>query len=249
MSARQVKTRDLRGTWPRALLSLAFSVTLIMGIRWALFEPYVIPSESMVPTLLVHDHILVNKFSYGIRVPFTQQWLIQFAEPKRGEIMVFRSVEDPQIFFVKRLIGLPGDELDITRREVRINGKALPIRGATEAEREFFLKGKTEEERSSLENKTFEMENLDGFEHIVVHESVLSEESPKHFTVPENSYFMMGDNRDHSSDSRYWGVLPFENVLGRASLIWLSCERMVDESSRLCDLSTLRTDRIFSKVH
>lgn len=197
---------DKRGTWPRALLSLTFSILLILSIRWAFLEPYIIPSESMVPTLLVHDHIAVNKLVYGLRIPFTQQWLVKFSGPQRGDIVVFRSVEDSKIFLIKRVVGLPGDELEITSRTVKINGQ--------------------------LENPATESDD----------------EIPRKISVPANHYFMMGDNRDNSSDSRVWGPLPHDNILGRASLIWLSCEEMAEGSSRLCNFAKLRTERIFSRV-
>src|SRR3954469_21342838 len=91
--------------------SFLMAVAAILAFRWALFEPYVIPSGSMIPTLLIHDHILVNKLAYGLRIPFTKQWLMHFAAPQRGDIIVFRSVERNDLFLVKRLVGLPGDEI------------------------------------------------------------------------------------------------------------------------------------------
>ncbi|HVK62428.1 MAG TPA: signal peptidase I [Bdellovibrionales bacterium] len=172
---------DKRGTWLQALGSLTGAVLLILTIRWALFEPYVIPSGSMLPTLQIRDHIFVNKFAYGIRLPFSSHYLIRFGEPKRGDIIVFRSVDDDDIFLVKRVVGLPG-------------------------------------------------ETLEGV------------------TVPPDSYFMMGDNRENSADSRVWGVLPMNRILGRASLIWLSCEETLSESNQLCDPSTIRWNRIFMRV-
>ncbi len=233
MFARKKSPRDLRGTWPRALLSLSFSILIVLAIRWALFEPYIIPSESMVPTLLVHDHLAVNKFVYGLRVPFTQQWLIKFSKPKRGDIVVFRSVEDPQIFLIKRVIGLPGETLEISDRSISVNGTVV------------------EQKASKTDvNLDYKIESLEGREHLIVYENGRSSnDEPRKIVVPDDHFFMMGDNRDNSSDSRVWGTLPFDNILGRASIIWLSCEEMAEGSSRLCNFAKLRGERIFSRVH
>ena len=239
------KKVDKRGTWTRALVSLAFSIGLIMGIRWAFFEPYIIPSESMVPTLLVHDHIMVNKFAYGLRVPFTKKFLLKFAEPKRGDLIVFRSVEDPQIFLIKRVVGLPGDEIQHSSRSLLINGQSIEQRAASESEiAPFSLRLPLQ-----ASEVDFRIENLEGFEHIAIfHRSDSPLESLETIKVPENHVFVMGDNRDRSADSRSWGTLPIDNILGRASHIWLSCEQMAEGSSRLCNFATLRSERIFSKV-
>jgi signal peptidase I len=255
------KKRDRRGTWPQAIASLLFSVLIILAIRWALLEPYIIPSGSMVPTLLIHDHIFVNKFAYGVRIPFSQKWLLQWSSPKRGEIIVFRSVEDPKIFLIKRVVGLPGDHLEITSRSLKINGKEAAQLDASDSEKASFIVRQEQYQGADL-NFDFKTEDLDGFKHILIYErndnstlydqvdldDLADTENPKIFEVPEGHYFMMGDNRDHSGDSRMWGTLPFENVLGRASIIWLSCEKMVEGSSRICDFSKLRTERLFSRV-
>ena len=271
MFARASGPIDKRGTWPKALLSLTFSIFIILGIRWAFLEPYIIPSESMVPTLLVHDHIAVNKFAYGLRVPFTQKWLLKFSGPKRGDIVVFRSIEDPQTFLIKRVVGLPGDKIETSHRYLKINEKVVVQRAATAEEQLAF---RVRENRSGDLNSNFPffIENLDGFEHIIAYEGEGDKENPiyededfssalgatatgkvllptKDFEVPQGHYFMMGDNRDNSSDSRMWGPLPHENILGRASVIWLSCDEMAEGSSRLCNFATLRSERIFSKVH
>lgn len=256
----RLRRNDKRGTWPQALLSLAFSILLILGIRWALLEPYIIPSESMVPTLLVNDHITVNKFAYGLRVPFTQKWLLKFSDPKRGDIIVFRSVEDPSVFLIKRVVGLPGDKIETSHRYLKINEKVVEQRAATASEQAPF---RIRENRSGdlNSNYPFFIEILDGFEHVIAYEGDQEFSSDlgatttgevllptKSFEVPEGHYFMMGDNRDNSGDSRMWGPVPHENILGRASMIWLSCEEMAENSSRLCNFATLRTERIFSKV-
>src|ERR1700729_3545582 len=108
--------------------SFLLAVAAILAFRWALFEPYVIPSGSMIPTLLIHDHILVSKFAYGLRIPFTKVWMFRGEEPKRGDIVVFRSVEDSGYFMIKRVVGLPGDQVEIEPEGyVKINGEKLEV--------------------------------------------------------------------------------------------------------------------------
>ncbi len=242
--------RDLRGTWGQALCSLFGAVLLILSIRWAFIEPYVIPSGSMIPTLLVHDHIFVNKFSYGIRLPFTTEWLLRFAQPQRGDVIVFRSVEDASVFVVKRVIGLPGDEIRVAANgQLIINGKAIERRPVEEAEAAKLVETWPEQDRSDLLEKfAFFEEDLDGRKHIAIQErgdSLPDQEAVQGpYKVLPNSLFMMGDNRDNSSDSRVWGSLPIDRVLGRASLIWLSCEETLPEANQLCDVNTMRWERM-----
>jgi signal peptidase I len=242
--------RDLRGTWPQALGSLAGAILLILGIRWAFFEPYVIPSGSMIPTLLVHDHILVNKFSYGVRVPFTSNWLMRFGEPGRGDVIVFRSVDDASVFLVKRVVGLPGDEILIrTNGQLLVNGEEIPRTVLTAEEAEARLAGWPEEERIAL-IETFEIseEVLGGKSFLVMRDPGGEGDDQGPYTVPENSLFMMGDNRDHSSDSRSFGAVPVGGILGRASLVWLSCEETLQDMNRLCDPKTIRKERILERI-
>ena len=117
-----------QGTWISALVLLVLPLLIIVLFRWILFEPFVIPSASMMPTLLVHDHLFVTKYSYGIKAPFGDGWLVRFSEPKRGDIVVFRYPEKREVFFIKRLIGLPGDSIKVQNGQITLNGKPWVIR-------------------------------------------------------------------------------------------------------------------------
>ena len=118
---------DLRATWPQALLTLFGPILLFLGVRWLIAEPFVIPSGSMIPTLHIHDHILVNKLAYGVHVPFSKSWLTHWSNPKRGDIVVFRYPENPDVFLVKRAIGLPGDRVALQSGALRINDQVLNL--------------------------------------------------------------------------------------------------------------------------
>jgi signal peptidase I len=245
------QNQDLRGTWPEALGSLSLSILVILLIRWSLFEPYVIPSGSMIPTLLIHDNILVNKFAYSLRVPFTNRPIFSWAEPSRGDVIVFKSVDEEGIFLVKRVIGLPGDEVRLgDGGRLFINDKEVPTTEMSAIEIQDLLKGWVPYAREALiNNDVFYTENLDGKSHVRLQSKEEREGEPRGpFKVPLGQLFMMGDNRDNSSDSRVWGTLPLTSVLGRASIIWLSCEDTLPESRQLCDPKTIRWNRIFKRI-
>lgn len=246
---RPAPSRDLRGTWPRSLAALAGSLLLICTIRWALIEPYVIPSESMVPTLLVHDHIFVNKFAYGFRLPFAETYLIYFAPPKRGDVVVFRSVDDSHVFLVKRVIGLPGDDIQLKDDRLYVNGAGVPTLPMSDVEQSQVLEDWTKEARvSAIDGYEMFNETLGEKTHPVFRDKFTREaESPK-VKVPPGNLFMSGDNRDHSADSRTFGFLPLNHVLGRASLIWLSCEEALAQSGQLCNPQQMRWRRLFKRV-
>lgn len=226
---------------------------MILVIRWAFFEPYVIPSGSMIPTLLVHDHILVNKFSYGVHVPFSTSWLIQLSQPKRGDVIVFRSLDNKDVFLIKRVVGLAGEEIQIADDgKLIINGHPAPVRKLSEEERQTVVATWPEDARAEyLERYEFWEEMLDGRPHLTFRLASGSRFAGESFQVPEDSLFMMGDNRDNSSDSRDWGAVPMSHVLGRASVIWLSCEETLEnlpEARQICDPRTLRWHRMAGAI-
>jgi signal peptidase I len=231
--------------------SFILAVCAILAFRWLLFEPYVIPSGSMIPTLLIHDHILVNKFAYGARIPFTKRWLFRNSEPKRGDIVVFRSVEDSGYFMIKRVMGIPGDKIEIgPDGYVKINGERLPTTPLAVSEDPASQKPYYPVKKGDLDAPydkfEFFEENVMG----VHHRSILVKNVERYFDYPvevqPDHYFVMGDNRDNSKDSRYWGTLPRENLLGKAMFIWLSCENTLEFLPFLCNPLELRWGRFFN---
>lgn len=213
-------------------------VAAITIFRSFLYEPFQIPSGSMIPTLLDGDFILVEKFAYGVKDPVWRSQLVNMDEPERGDVAVFKYPLDERIDFIKRVVGLPGDTIIYRNKEVYIK----PRCGAGETETqglkcgEFNKVSKTIVERNELAltgiPQIVGSENLAGVEHGILINPAMPElvgryfnqagTSPDEWRVPKDSYFMMGDNRDNSQDSRMWGFVPKENLVGKAVFIWMS---------------------------
>ncbi|MDD2893831.1 MAG: signal peptidase I [Halothiobacillaceae bacterium] len=193
-----------------------FPVLLVVVVlRSFVAEPFRIPSGSMMPTLEVGDFILVNKFAYGVRLPVLRTKIIPVGEPKRGDVAVFKYPEQPEIDYIKRVIGLPGDRIRYVNKQLTINGQLVPL------EKLGTYPGDGANGREV--GTTVYREDLLG----VVHETLQRSGAvgPEgEFTVPEGKYFVMGDNRDNSRDSRYWGFVPEDNLVGRAMLVWMSLD-------------------------
>jgi len=196
--------------YARAFFPVILAVFLI---RSFLVEPFRIPSGSMLPSLHIGDFILVNKFSYGIRLPVANAKLVELGDPKRGEVAVFRFPSDPSVNYIKRIIGVPGDRIVYKDKRLTINGTPMPLEEARPYAL-FHGNGGT----SVLLRR---VESLDGVRHDIL-QSDRPDDGPMDITVPPGHYFVMGDNRDQSNDSRYWGFVPDENLVGRAFLIWFS---------------------------
>ena len=211
-------------------------LVIILIVRSFLYEPFRIPSGSMMPTLLIGDFILVNKFDYGIRLPITHTKIIDNNKPRRGDVMVFKYPENPQIDYIKRVVGLPGDRI------VYDNNRNLRIYPSCENK----IFDKCGEEVLIPTNRDLD-KTFDYYEKLIKRDLALdiyreklgdleietlrnpyirrTEELPfSDVVVPENSYFVMGDNRDHSADSRFWGFVPQENIVGRAVAVWFHVE-------------------------
>ena len=194
---------------------------IVLVLRSFLVEPFQIPSGSMKPTLDVGDFILVNKFSYGIRLPVIDKKIIEVGDPKRGDVMVFRYPSDPTVNYIKRVVGLPGDKIRYT------SDKKLYVNDQLVAEQ---LVGA---EPNTLGSAQLYKEKLGEVEHMIRKEMSRYRTPPDHeWTVPAGHYFMMGDNRDNSNDSRYWddpnipkdelGMVPDKNIVGKAFAVWMS---------------------------
>ncbi len=180
---------------------------LVVIVRSFLFEPFRIPSGSMIPTLLIGDFIFVNKFTYGLRLPVLHTKVVDIGKPERGDVMVFRLPSDPRVNYIKRVVGLPGDTVEYRNRRLVINGVPVPIKPLGQPSPAGQLA----------------TEQLGDAEHAVLLEPFRPSREGR-YVVPAGHYFMMGDNRDNSQDSRYpqVGFVPAANIVGKAVRIWLS---------------------------
>jgi signal peptidase I len=179
----------------------------VLIIRSFIFEPFRIPSGSMMPTLLQGDYIFVKKYVYGLRLPVVEKKMIETGEPQRGDVVVFRLPSDPNINYIKRVVGLPGDRIEYREHKLTINGEVVLLnRDAVSP---------------NHDNMPQFVENLDGREHAILIARPGNTMRDGVYVVPEGSYFMMGDNRDNSRDSRFIGVIAEKFLVGEAVRIWM----------------------------
>jgi signal peptidase I len=203
-------------------------ILIVFVLRSFLVEPFKIPSGSMIPTLLVGDFILVNKFAYGVRLPIINRKILEIGQPKRGDVMVFRYPEDPSLDYIKRVVGLPGDRIAYAGKQLSINGVEVQLKPMPD-----YL------HRERIQYAKQYSETIGGIAHAILVEEDAPSGVPfaRQFpfrdncnynnggvvcTVPPGHYFMMGDNRDNSADSRVWGFVPDENLVGKAFFIWFN---------------------------
>ncbi len=246
--------------WVETTASVFPVLTVVLIVRSFIFEPFQIPSGSMMPTLLIGDFILVEKFAYGLKDPITQTTLIPTGHPQRGDVAVFKYPKDPSVDYIKRVIGLPGDKVvfDPASKTLTINpgcgtGKcdsALPVTytniepsdfiqtfsgfDGNETGNGFFQVPQGETMRGGLRLGT-RKETLGDVTHNILLVNEAQSQANMYYqqpgqpqstwVVPQGQYFMMGDNRDNSADSRYWGFVPEKNLVGKAVAIWMSFEK------------------------
>ncbi len=188
-------------------------ILLVLLIRSFLAEPFRIPSGSMMPTLLVGDFILVNKFSYGLRLPVLNTKVLDLGSPKTGDVVVFKYPEDPRVDYIKRVVGVPGDHVEYRNKVLYINGQEV----AQQLNGVYVGEGGG----AAMTSASRHLENLGGVTHEILTESGKPARDFEYF-VREGEYFVMGDNRDNSLDSRYWGTVPDRNLVGKAFMIWMN---------------------------
>ena len=211
--------------WTAGLFPVIIAVFVL---RSFLFEPFKIPSGSMIPTLLVGDLILVNKFHYGIRLPVINVPLTEGNKPQRGDVMVFRYPPKPSLDYIKRVVGVPGDEVSYLNKRLSINGKpvdAAPLPDYFDEDAMRYFKQFEEDlvgHKHRLLNDTDRPAFIPGADDFPFRENCRYSVEGVVCKVPPGHYFMMGDNRDNSLDSRYWGFVPDRNIVGRAFFVWMN---------------------------
>jgi signal peptidase I len=207
-------------------------IIFVFALRSFVFEPFKIPSGSMIPTLLVGDLILVNKFIYGIRLPLIDKKIIDVSNPKRGDVMVFRYPKDPSLDYIKRIVGVAGDTVEYKSKKLIINGKPLQTKQLPDyfdSDKSIYFKH-YEEKLGDVAHRVLNDE--DKAPYVLSADSFPYRDNCQYNTdgfvckVPAGHYFTMGDNRDNSSDSRYWGFVPDKNVVGKAFFIWMNFSQL-----------------------
>lgn len=205
-------------------------IVVVFLIRSFWVEPFKIPSGSMKPTLLVGDFILVNKYTYGIRIPVINRKVVEVGDVKRGDVVVFRFPADPSVDYIKRVVGIPGDKVQYRGKLLTVNGQAVPVEAAghyTDAELNFLRLPMFSEKLGAKAHQMLVIPsepplNLAQVRQFPHRDNCEYNDDGFTCTVPPGHYFMMGDNRDQSADSRYWGFVPDDHIKGRAFLVWMN---------------------------
>lgn len=207
-SHKQAGTDPLLVDYARSLLPV---FVIVLVIRSFLFQPFRVPSGSLEPTVEPGDFVLVSQYAYGLRLPVINTKILDIGEPQRGDIVVFHYPVDPRVDFIKRVIGLPGDHIQYQNKQLTINGHKI---------KQTFLSNTVDEEAGQRISAKVFRENLLGTQHRIMQYLYTGPTMSFDFTVPKGFYFVMGDNRDGSADSRYWGFVPQKDLVGKALLVW-----------------------------
>ena len=216
-------------TWIEYSGSFFPVIALVFFLRSFLYEPFKIPSTSMVPTLLVGDLILVNKYTYGVRLPVLNKKIIDVGDPQRGDVMVFKYPKDMTQDYIKRVIGVPGDKITYENKRLTVNGvevKYTALDDYLDDEKLIYNK-QFQEQLNNVSHRILNSQNAgtdvrDGLKLFPYRENCTYRYEGFTCVVPQGNYFMMGDNRDNSADSRYWGFVPDKNIVGKAFFVWMN---------------------------
>jgi len=217
-------------------------ILAVLVVRSFLFEPFKIPSSSMVPTLKIGDHIFVSKFNFALTLPFTKAELLRTGTPKRGDVVVFLFPRDESLHYIKRVVGVPGDKVEFRGKDLYLNGELVAKEKVTDPTVIEQVTGSRE-----ISGELYR-ETIDGNSHYVRYTRAASydfEGAPHVETVPPDKFFVVGDNRDDSYDSRSWGYVPRENIKGKAQIVWLS----LDQDEAWGKLNKVRWGRCGMVIH
>ena len=224
LKKRRKKTGSKPSVIIEGIISLFPVLLIVLIIRAFVVQPYRVPTGSLEPTIVPGDFILVNQFAYGLHLPLLNKKILEIGEPKRGDITLFQFPKNKSLVYVKRIIGLPGDYIEYTNKNLYINGEKCDSKKII-----------------NLDNKIIKKkEDLLGISHEILISSNKNLNQDFYLVVPDRNYFVMGDNRDNSFDSRYWGFVPEENLVGKAMFVWFSWDK---EHYRVC------WDRIGKVIH
>jgi signal peptidase I len=220
--AKPLKRNELEPKWVEYARSFFPILLIVFVFRSFIIEPFRIPSGSMLPTLNIGDFILVNKAAYGVRLPLVYKTVVETGKVERGDVVVFRYPKEPSVDYIKRVIGLPGDKIAYAQKTLYINGQAVSTlklgryQGSGQG-REMDGAGVYESE-------------MPGHAHHILIDKDMPVRFSHEWVVPAGHYFMMGDNRDNSNDSRFWGFVPDANIKGKAFMIWMNWDAGIDWS-------------------
>ena len=229
--------------------SLFGVLALVTILRSFMFEPFQIPSGSMEPTLRVGDFLVVNKFNYGIKDPIWQKTLIENGHPPRGDIIVFKAPPQPHVDYIKRVVGIGGDTVkyDMATQSLTVISKDGTVNvfkyENAKPNADFFYHGEMQVEKTEVGNVTHQILNNPSPFNYAPYFFKQEGQTDGEWVVPEGHYFVMGDNRDNSEDSRFWGFVPEQNIVGKATFIWLSLDKKPNEFPK-----GLRFDRMFTSI-